>query len=258
MRKFYRIMALLVLFILGSGLATSAQNVLLEGGEITLRYFGHSMFLLTTSKGTRIVMDPYGARMGYPVPDVTADVVTVSHEHFDHNGVEIVKGNPKVLRGLTGGGDWANVGERVKDTYIYTVPSVHDDQGGAKRGKNAIFVFEVDNLRIVHMGDFGQKRLSKDQLQALGGRVDILMIPVGGYYTIGPEDLKTIAGQINPSVFIPMHYKTDKTENLPIQPVDAMLEGLTNVDKMGHTVKLSRKTLPGTLRVYVMDYYKPE
>lgn len=215
-----------------------------SGGEITVRWFGHACFLITSSSGVRILTDPFDATVGYPVPQVEADVVTSSHDHFDHNNVSAARGNPVVLKG--------------KDRYekagirIYPVASFHDTERGAKRGPNTIFVMEVDGIRLAHMGDIGHD-LSKQQLDEIG-RVDVLLVPVGGTYTIDAAGARRLVEATSPRVVIPMHYKTPAV-GLPIAGVDRFLAGFDNVVRLdSNEISLRAGSLPGSTTVYVLNY----
>src|SRR5580765_1346653 len=149
-----------------------------------LTWYGQSCFLLETAAGTRIVMDPIPKGIGYELPQgLKADVVTISHEHYDHNNVAFVTGKSRVIRGLTADKKgWSRVDEKVKDVSIRTVGVYHDAERGAKRGLDTVFIFEVGGVRIAHLGDLGDV-LNDDQLAAIGA-VDVLLIPVGGTFTI--------------------------------------------------------------------------
>jgi len=199
-------------------------------------WLGQACFVIQTDDAT-VLLDPYNPSLGYDVERVRGvDIVTVSHEHFDHNYVAMAEGKPLVLRGLTQGGAGFNrVDQTVKNIHIYTVESYHDEVKGAKRGKNAIFVFEIRSttppLRIVHMGDFGEESLGADRVKAIG-RPDILLIPVGGVFTIGPEGADRVIAELRPRVVVPMHWKTPKIK-LPIGDVSAFLRGKKNVVREG-------------------------
>ena len=149
-----------------------------------LTWYGQSCFLLETAAGTRIVMDPIPKGIGYELPQgLKADVVTISHEHFDHNNVGFVTGKPRVIHGLTPDKKgWARVDERFKDVSIRSVGVYHDAERGAARGLDTVFIFEVGGVRIAHLGDLGHV-LNDEQLAAIGA-VDVLLVPVGGKFTI--------------------------------------------------------------------------
>ncbi len=243
--------ALLAVLIAAS---VTAPVAVAQESPVSLRYYGHSFFLLTTG-GLRIAIDPYG-EIGYPLPTVEGDVVLVTHEHRDHNNVGLVGGARRVLRGLTEGGrDWAKIYERIEGTLLYAVPSFHDDQSGTARGLNSIFVIETGGLRIAHLGDLGQPRLSDGVLRAIG-RVDVLMIPVGGApFTIGAREATEIAAQIRPRLVVPMHYRTAARPDWPGTDERPFLEGKPNVRRLGsHTLTIARDQLPATTQIVVMDW----
>ena len=222
-----------------------------------LQWLGHAGFLLTSSQGTRILIDPPNAGIGYEIaPIAGVDAVLVSHEHFDHNNVGLATGSPLILRGLTSSG-WNTIDQMVKDVRIYSVspvnPVYHDDQQGAQRGRNTIFVLEVDGLRLAHFGDQGHI-LTPEIIQAMGA-VDVVLIPVGGHYTIDAVEATQVVGQINPLVVIPMHYKTPKMgADWPGTGVEPFLEGKTVEHPDSTVISLSRPTLPDQTTVVVLNY----
>jgi L-ascorbate metabolism protein UlaG (beta-lactamase superfamily) len=223
---------------------------------ITIRYFGQAFFLITTPEGTRIAIDPYG-QIGYPLPAVEGDLVLVTHEHGDHNNIGLVRGTPRVLRGLAAGAaDWNRIYERIGAVLVYSVPAFHDnEQGTTPRGLTAMFVIEAGGLRIAHLGDLGQVALSDGQVRAMGA-VDILMVPVGdGPFTIGAAEATRVAAQLRPKVIIPMHYKTAATDRLPLVDEQQFLAGKQNVRRLGSsTLTISRDQLPAASQIVVMDY----
>jgi len=217
-----------------------------------LTYYGHASFLLE-SDGTSILIDPFNEKCGYPLPKVAPTAVAISHEHFDHNYLEVAGGSPKVIHGLRAEGkEWADVTERVGPIALTTVKTYHDPAQGKERGRNAIFIFDAEGLRVVHAGDLGHT-LSPDQVKAVG-RADLLLIPVGGYYTIGPKDADAVISQLQPRVVVPMHYKTDVNKDWPIGPVDDFLRGKTGVKRLGRTVAVSSAALPKTQEIWVLSH----
>src|SRR3989304_3148238 len=145
-------------YVLVGGDGDSATPTLQRSGGagMELTYFGHASFLLRAGDGTTILIDPYDTSVGYPLPAVAPTAVTVSHEHSDHNHVQTAKGSPKVIGGLVREGkEWAKVEERVGQVRFTPVPTFHDPSNGAERGRNAIFIFEVDGMRGGHAGDPG-------------------------------------------------------------------------------------------------------
>jgi len=246
---------LLILVVLGVLIAPVARA---QERPVTIRWFGWSFFLVTAADGLRIAMDPF-SNIGYTMPTVEADVVTVSHEHGDHSNVGLVRGSPRVFRGLSAGAaDWNRVYERFGSTLVYSVAAFHDDvQGTSFRGLNSLFVIDSGGVRIAHLGDLGQPALSEGQLRALGA-IDILMIPVGaGPFTITPAQATAVAAQIRPKIIIPIHYKTPERQPPTWPGVDErpFLDGKQNVRRLGsHTLTITRESLPSTTQIVVMGY----
>jgi L-ascorbate metabolism protein UlaG (beta-lactamase superfamily) len=221
-----------------------------------LTWFGQSCFLLESATGTRVVMDPIPDGLGYTPPtDLRADAITVSHEHGDHNNVALVQGKPRILRGLTADKKgWVKIDEKIKDITIRSVGVYHDEDKGAKRGLNTVFLFEVGGVRIAHLGDLGHQ-LSDQQLSAIGS-VDVAMIPVGGTFTIDARQATRVIDQLRPRlIIIPMHYKTDVLTIKELATVDAFLAGKPNVRReTGNTIPLTGvKSRPST-EVVVLNY----
>ena len=172
-----------------------------------ITYHGHSELYLEGASGFTLLTDPFDAHVGYPMGSYRADAVTVSHGHGDHNFVQKATGTPAIIDGQ---GEWFP----GPDVKITAIPSVHDDAGGAKRGKNLIMKIEMEGLALVHLGDQGAP-LTGGQIAALG-RVDVLMIPVGGFYTIDAKTAFETVRALRPRVTIPMHYKTAVNASWPI------------------------------------------
>ena len=229
-----------------------------KDATITLTWFGQATFVLKTSTGLNALLDPAGPGTGYDIPTQSGiDLVTVSHEHSDHNAVSLAAGSPMVLRGLAGN-DWAKIDQTVKGVRVRTVGVYHDDTQGSQRGKNAIFVFEVDGLRLAHLGDLGHT-LSPEQIKDVGP-VDVILIPVGGYYTVDGKAATEVVNQLNPKIVIPMHYKTaDLSPSLAgvLAPVDDFIKAMGNtatVSEVGQTVTLEGGKLPAGRTIVVMKY----
>ena len=166
-----------------------------------IEYFGLSTFRLR-GKGVTVVTDPYGRDTGLKLPKLAAEIVTVSHDHFDHNCVEAVSGTAKRSRSLV----VAAPGEyEAEGVSIYGYASWHDNNQGAERGKNTVFVIYIDGVRVAHLGDLGHI-LTDKQVEAVG-KVDVLLVPVGGEYTIGIKEAVRVVEAIGPGIVVPMHYK---------------------------------------------------
>ena len=179
-----------------------------------IKHVGHAEFLIETESGVRIVTDPYDAGCGYPLQKTAADVVLVSHHHHDHDAVENLTGMPHVID--TAGNHMPESGVRVT-----AIKGYHDDEGGKKRGETLLFLIETEGLRIVHLGDLGCA-LNSEQLSMLK-KPDVLMIPVGGFYTIDAVQAKDIAAGLDAKIILPMHYRTVYNRDWPIADADAFL-----------------------------------
>ena len=209
-----------------------------------IKYLGHSSFMITSETGIRIIIDPYetGGEFSYGEIQESADIVLVSHDHFDHSNVSAVGGNPKLVRGA--------VTTEIKGIEFKGIATYHDDAGGRLRGKNAIFCFEVDGIKVCHLGDLGHQ-LSAQQVAELG-KVDILLIPVGGFYTIDARVASQVCDKLTPKVIIPMHYKTDKCR-LPIASVDEFLRGKKEVSRLDASqAEFKQAELPASTKIIVL------
>lgn len=215
-----------------------------------ITYLGHATFLLE-SGSSRILIDPYDDKVGYPVPKVDAAAVLVSHEHGDHNNLAMATGSPRVIRGLAEG-TWHTVKEAVDGARISSVPTYHDDTKGSQRGLNTVFIIEAEGLRVVHLGDLGHP-LDDSAANAIG-RPDVLMIPVGGHYTIDAEGARGVVARLRPGIVIPMHYKTEVNAGWPIGPIDAFLSSARAPKQVGHTVTVEKRAVPQETEVWVMSW----
>jgi len=207
-----------------------------------IKWLGHACFVITSDTGIKIITDPYvtGGDLSYGEIEESADVVTVSHNHGDHNNVSAVRGNPGVVRGTA----------ELKGIRFKGIPTYHDDVGGKSRGGNTILCFEVDGIRVCHLGDLGHQ-LSAQQLAELG-KVDILLIPVGGFFTIDAKVASQVCNQLAPKVVIPMHYKTNKCE-FPIAGVDEFLRGKKDASQLDASeVEFKQGELPASTQIIVL------
>jgi L-ascorbate metabolism protein UlaG (beta-lactamase superfamily) len=207
-----------------------------------IRWYGQSAFLISAER--TVFVDPFGAMEGLaergmqfdypPIEDVEADLLLVTHEHGDHNAVEVVAGSPQILRSTAGTFD-SPVGE------VIAVASEHDEAAGTRRGSNTIFRFALDGLRLCHFGDFGQAELRPEQREAIG-EVDVLFLPVGDGPTVGGERAAAIVRTLRPRLVVPMHYRTDAVNFL--DPPDAFLDALgARVEKLAGSELVAEQLL---------------
>ncbi len=201
---------------------------------MTIIWHGQSLFEITTSRGknnqVNIVIDPFSPEIGLRIPKLEADIVLTTHDHYDHNNVKAVAGNPFLIEGP---GEY-----EIKEVFIQGIPAFHDDLQGKERGKITIFTIEAEELRLCHLGDLGQKELTPDQLEKIG-EIDILMIPIGGNYTISGKEAVKIMSQIEPKIIIPMHYALPKLK-VKLEEVDKFLK-IMGIKKIEPVNKLTIK-----------------
>jgi L-ascorbate metabolism protein UlaG (beta-lactamase superfamily) len=191
-----------------------------------VKWLGHSCFLITSRDGVRIVTELYvvGGDINYSPIKETADVVMVTHGHDDHSNVSAVQGKPELVRG--------DGTKTAKGIQFRGIATYHDASQGTQRGPNTVFCFTVDDIKLCHLGDLGHL-LSPGQVNEIG-TVDILFIPVGGFYTIDASIASRICDQLKPKVVIPMHFKTPKCA-YPIAGVEDFLKGKKNVRRVGNS-----------------------
>ena len=237
---FFGLFSLTLIFSLAQAQKKEEKGVKMDNKELTVRWFGHSCFLV--SDGVKIVTDPFDKSVGYPLPDVSADIILISHEHFDHNYISAISGKPEVIRGA---GD-----KTVKGITFKAVKASH----GAGRGDDYIRIWELGGIRFAHFGDLGVD-LTDSQFKEVGA-VDVVFIPVGGYFTIDAEQAIKIINKLNPRIVFPMHYKTPAMgSGFPISGIEPFLKGKKNVNKVGKSsITLKKDALPKEMTVYVLDY----
>jgi L-ascorbate metabolism protein UlaG (beta-lactamase superfamily) len=216
---------------------------------VRIRWYGQSAFLLTGE--STVFIDPFGdmsaaAARGIefnypPVAGVTADLLLVTHEHADHNGVDAVGGDPTTIRSTAGRFE-SPAGE------VIAVASEHDDAAGTVRGPNTIFRFELDGVRFCHLGDFGQRALRPEQREAIG-EVDVLFIPAGGGPTVGGEGAADVVRAIAPRVVVPMHYRTPAVNFL--EPPDEFIAALGMPSRTAPTSEVDVDTIEGVVLLAV-------
>lgn len=209
-----------------------------------IEWFGHSCFKITDIRGVEIVTDPFDEKVGYKVPYTKADIVTVSHGHFDHNYVKAIEGNFELID---------KVGHfYVKDINIEGIASYHDKRKGNQRGNNTIYTYIIDGMKVCHLGDLGHV-LDKKQEEEIGG-VDVLMIPVGGNYTIDASEALEVVNQLKPSIVIPMHYKTPVVD-FPIETADAFVEKMGGGERLpSNVIDITGDDIKGNRKVCILKY----
>jgi L-ascorbate metabolism protein UlaG (beta-lactamase superfamily) len=214
-----------------------------------LTYYGHSSFLVETGDGTRVILDPYRSgcydgALRYAAIDEPADVVIATHEHDDHGATDTIPGNPLVLVHPTS--------ETVGTLHVEGVQVAHDEAGGSKRGRNTIVVLDDGDIRLIHLGDLGHL-LDEAAVEAIG-RVDVLIVPVGGFFTIDETEAAAVVESLDPRIVIPVHYKTDKVD-FPIATVDGFLKTQGNVQRSAaSTLEVTGDTLPKTRSTIMLSH----
>mgnify|MGYP001453256188 FL=1 len=207
-----------------------------------IKWLGHASFLLE-SAGIKVLTDPFNAEIGYQPCKEKIDIVTISHEHWDHNAVDILVGSPRIIRetGLY----------TIDGINILGISSYHDKKQGQERGYNTIFKISSENLDILHLGDLGHVLTDRQLLEV--GNVDILLVPVGGRYTVDADAAYEIVEQLQPQIIIPMHFLTADVSLKELAPVEAFTAKFPRIIKEPF-LEISKETLAPELRVIVLDY----
>ena len=211
-----------------------------------IRWFGHSCFLLTSAAGVKLLMDPFKPEsyLSYPRVLTDAAIVTVSHEHNDHNYLDDIDGKPEVLRG--------SIDKKIDSIHIKGLSAFHDDVWGKERGVNTIFCVTMDDIIICHLGDLGHVP-SAAEISVIG-KVDVLLVPVGGVFTIGIDEATEVIGAIKTHISIPMHYKTGECQFLQWSS-DDFVKGKKNVRETGSSeIEINRADMPALPEIVVLSY----
>ncbi len=209
--------------------------------NMKISWLGHASFIIE-SGGKRLITDPFDEKLGYPVYEEEVDIATVSHDHWDHNASGRLKGNPIVVKGT---------GKFNIDGFkISGFPSFHDKSGGKERGINTIFKISTEGIDLLHMGDLGHV-LSPEQYLALG-KIDILLLPVGGVYTLDADEAYEIVQAIKPAVVIPMHFNTPHL-CFELSPVEQFTSKFDQVIKQAF-LEMTADNLPEQAEIIVLDY----
>ena len=209
--------------------------------ETKITYCGHSLFVIESINGTKIGFDPYNEQVKSNLPHIEADIILVSHSHFDHSNFSLFKGRPTVTDQP---GKTTIAGINIEGISVY-----HDESKGSVRGKNIIFKVEVDGIKFAHLGDLGHIPGDEIISQLLG--TNILMIPVGGIFTIDFKKAFEVIKKIKPSVAIPMHFKERHTK-ININTIDNFLDLSKDYKVMEHTISINKDSLPKNIEIWVL------
>ena len=214
-----------------------------------IKWYGHSAFKITTDGGVRIIIDPYepdglDGSIVYGKINDEADIVLTSHDHGDHNYIKDIMGKFVHIRKA---GQYEEKGVKIK-----AIPTFHDKLKGRERGDNLVFVVSAEDMVIAHLGDLGHT-LDDNDMQRIG-KVDILLLPVGGFFTVDAKEATKIMNDINPVITMPMHYKTDST-GLPIEGLEGFIKDKKNVKEINVSeIVITKATLPKSNEIIVMRH----
>jgi len=207
-----------------------------------INFCGHSYFKIE-SKGTVIAVDPYSKEVGLKPARFKADIALISHDHSDHNNEKALMGDYFLLKGP---------GEIEKfGIFIEGIPSFHDGRSGHDRGPNTIFIINVENIKIAHLGDLGEKKLREETVEKLSD-IDILMIPVGGSVTISADEAISIINQIEPKIVIPMHYKLPGLK-IKLDPVDDFIKAFGKKPEIMDKLVIKKNDLPQDTKLIILN-----
>jgi L-ascorbate metabolism protein UlaG (beta-lactamase superfamily) len=210
-----------------------------------VKWLGHASFMIISEAGLKIITDPYpqGSGLSYAPVDEAADIVTMSHDHFDHNNISSVPGKPQAITG--------NGLKTVKGVQFRGIDTYHDGSQGKERGANTAFCFSVDGIKLCHLGDLGH-RLNQEQIAEIG-EVDILLIPIGGVFTIDSKMADTVIDDIKPKIVMPMHYKTAKCD-WPLNTIEDFVANKKNVRKLNSSeIEFKAGKLPEVTEILVLQ-----
>jgi len=208
-----------------------------------INWLGHSCFRLR-GKQAAIITDPFPPDLGYTLGKPTADIATISHQHPSHSYGKGIDGEPKIINGP---GEY-----EIKGVLIIGIATFHDANGGKEKGKNTVYLIEIDGITVCHLGDLGHV-LTTEQVEEIDD-VDVLLLPVGGGATINASTAAEVLRQIEPRVVIPMHYKTPVLER-ELGPVDSFFKEM-GIERPASQPKLSLNpsNLPLSTQVFLLDY----
>lgn len=202
-----------------------------------ISYLGHSCFKIeekVNGQNISLISDPYSKEIGLKLPNIEADIITISHDHYDHNNKDAFRGDPFIV-------DTAGEFD-IKGVIIEGVRSYHDEKKGSERGVNIIFRYDIEGISLAHLGDLGDI-LDNKQLEKLAG-VDILFVPVGGKYTLDAKKAVELISQVEPRIVIPMHYKTKDLKIDDIDTLDKFIKEIGIEPNYEDKLKISKKDLP--------------
>lgn len=208
-----------------------------------ITWLGHSCFRLK-GKQAAVITDPYPPEVGYSLGKPAAHIVTVSHDHHDHAYVQGIEGDPKVI---SGPGEY-----EVSEVLVIGISTFHDSEGGKERGKNTVYLIDLDEISVCHLGDLGHG-LTAEQVEEIDD-VDVLLVPVGGVYTINAPMAAAVVRQLEPKVVIPMHYKTEAL-SFELEPVERFLREIGAKDVQPQAkLSITKSNLPSNTQVVLLDY----
>ena len=216
---------------------------------MNIEWYGHAAFKITTENGTRIIIDPYesgfsNGALSYRTIDDEADIVVTSHNHGDHNYTKSIRGKFDHIK--------KQGSYEIKGVKFETLPTFHDAASGKERGDNLLTIISADGIKLLHLGDLGHD-LDPETLKKIG-RVDVMFLPVGGFYTIDAQAATKVMNNIRPSITIPMHYKTEKC-SFPITTVAEFTRGKKNVQVLPKSeLKVTAETLPKEPEIVVLQH----
>ena len=210
---------------------------------MNISWLGHSCFRIKGSQAT-VITDPYAPTLGYSLGKPTANIVTVSHQHPGHSYVQGIDGDARLVAGP---GEY-----EISGVLIIGIATFHDEDKGEKRGKNTVYLMEIDDVSVCHLGDLGHV-LTSEQMEELDN-VDVLLLPLGGVSTIDAPTAAEVVRQLKPAVVVPMHYKTEAL-NRELEPVERFFKEM-GIEEVNSQPKLSltKSSLPATMQVFLLDY----